>query len=144
MYNALVHAVGGVRPGAFAVVHGAGPIGLASVALLRACGAARVTDRALLDECSRAEQKHQRLPDLVADGVRQARDVTLAFVVTGGRIEPDDLRRAATRVPRHARTTVVQAKPNHPKRLAPGTPVTELIVGSLGELRGLLSLGERS
>ncbi len=42
VYNALVHAAGGVRPGAFTVVHGAGPIGLASVALLRACGAARV------------------------------------------------------------------------------------------------------
>jgi threonine dehydrogenase-like Zn-dependent dehydrogenase len=42
VYNALVHAAGGVRPGAFTVVHGAGPIGLASVAMLRACGAARV------------------------------------------------------------------------------------------------------
>ena len=42
VYNALVHAAGGVRPGAFTAVHGAGPIGLASVAMLRACGAARV------------------------------------------------------------------------------------------------------
>ncbi len=42
VYNALVHAAGGVRPGAFTVVHGAGPIGLASVAMLRACGAAKV------------------------------------------------------------------------------------------------------
>ncbi len=42
VYNALVHAAGGIRPGAFAVVHGAGPIGLASMAMLRACGAARV------------------------------------------------------------------------------------------------------
>lgn len=41
-YNALVHAAGGIRPGAFTVVHGAGPIGLASVAMLRACGAAKV------------------------------------------------------------------------------------------------------
>jgi threonine dehydrogenase-like Zn-dependent dehydrogenase len=42
VYNALVHAGGGVAPGAYAAVYGAGPIGLASVALLRACGAARV------------------------------------------------------------------------------------------------------
>lgn len=42
VYNALVHAAGGVRPGAFTVVHGAGPIGLASIAMLRACGAAKV------------------------------------------------------------------------------------------------------
>jgi threonine dehydrogenase-like Zn-dependent dehydrogenase len=42
VYNALVHAAGGVRPGAFAVVHGAGPIGLATVAMLRTSGAAKV------------------------------------------------------------------------------------------------------
>jgi scyllo-inosose 3-dehydrogenase len=42
VYNALVHAAGGVTPGAFTVVYGAGPIGLASVAMLRACGAARI------------------------------------------------------------------------------------------------------
>jgi hypothetical protein len=42
VYNALVHAAGGVRPGSFTAVHGAGPIGLASVAMLKACGAARV------------------------------------------------------------------------------------------------------
>jgi scyllo-inosose 3-dehydrogenase len=42
VYNALVHAAGGVTPGAFTVVHGAGPIGLASLAMLRACGAARI------------------------------------------------------------------------------------------------------
>src|SRR5262249_18448547 len=42
VYNALVHAAGGVPPGAYAAVHGAGPMGLASVAMLRACGAARV------------------------------------------------------------------------------------------------------
>jgi threonine dehydrogenase-like Zn-dependent dehydrogenase len=42
VYNALVHAAGGVKPGAFTAVHGAGPIGLASVAMLRACGAARI------------------------------------------------------------------------------------------------------
>jgi threonine dehydrogenase-like Zn-dependent dehydrogenase len=42
VYNALVHAAGGVKPGAYAVIHGAGPIGLASVAMLRACGAAQI------------------------------------------------------------------------------------------------------
>src|SRR5262245_10592550 len=42
VYNAIVHAAGGIKPGAFAVVHGGGPIGLASVALLRAAGAAQV------------------------------------------------------------------------------------------------------
>jgi threonine dehydrogenase-like Zn-dependent dehydrogenase len=42
VYNALVHGVGGVRPGAYVAVHGAGPIGLASVAMLRACGAAHI------------------------------------------------------------------------------------------------------
>ena len=42
VYNAIVHAAGGVTPGAFAAVFGAGPIGLAAVALLRTSGAARI------------------------------------------------------------------------------------------------------
>ncbi len=42
VYNAIVHAAGGIAPGTFAGVYGAGPIGLAAVALLRASGAARI------------------------------------------------------------------------------------------------------
>jgi threonine dehydrogenase-like Zn-dependent dehydrogenase len=75
VYNALVHGVGGVRPGSFAVVHGAGPIGLASVALLRASGAARVT----VFEVS--EQRRRLALSMGADSVYDPRESSADEVI---------------------------------------------------------------
>jgi threonine dehydrogenase-like Zn-dependent dehydrogenase len=76
VYNALVHAAGGVTPGAFTVVHGAGPIGLASVALLRAAGAARI----VVFEVS-AERRALALT-MGADSAHDPREAAVADVVT--------------------------------------------------------------
>lgn len=81
VYNALVHAAGGVRPGAFTVVHGAGPIGLASVALVRACGAARV----IVFEVS--PERRALAVAMGADSVHDPRSVVADAIVrdeTGG------------------------------------------------------------
>jgi hypothetical protein len=48
--------------------------------------AGRVTRRMVLDACARAEPTGRGLADLIGDGVRQARDLTYAVVVTGPRL----------------------------------------------------------
>ena len=80
-YNAVVHAAGGVQPGAFAVVHGSGPIGLASVSLLRASGAARVI------VFEPVEERRQLALAMGADAAFDPRGKTIDDVVmseTGG------------------------------------------------------------
>jgi threonine dehydrogenase-like Zn-dependent dehydrogenase len=75
VYNALVHAAGGTRPGAFAVVYGAGPIGLASLVLLRASGAARV----IVFEVS--EERRRLAVTMGADSVHDPRAEDPAAIV---------------------------------------------------------------
>lgn len=75
VYNAIVHAAGGIQPGAFTVVHGAGPIGLASVALLRAAGAARV----IAFEVS--ERRRQLALTMGADAVHDPRSAPADEIV---------------------------------------------------------------
>lgn len=75
VYNALIHAAGGVRPGSYTVVHGAGPIGLASVALLRASGAAKV----IVFEVS--EERRRLARTMGADAAHDPRGVDAHAVV---------------------------------------------------------------
>jgi uncharacterized protein (DUF58 family) len=107
-------------------------------------GALRITSQVLLDACSRAAWRRRPLPDLIADGVRQARDLTWAFVVTGSRPDFATLRRAASRVPRHVRTSVLRVVPGERAAVAPGTSVSLLTMGQLSDLRGLLRKGEKA
>jgi threonine dehydrogenase-like Zn-dependent dehydrogenase len=76
VYNALVHAAGGIKPGANAVVHGAGPIGLASVAMLRTCGASRI----VMFEVS--EDRRKLAIAMGADAAYSPRDNAADEVVT--------------------------------------------------------------
>jgi uncharacterized protein (DUF58 family) len=103
-------------------------------------GGQRVTHQIILDACSRAEHTHRPLADLVGDGVRQARDVTYAVVVTGPRSFAD-VRRAASRVPRHVRTVVLRVAPQEKKGVSPGA-VAVLTLNQLTDLRTLLQKGD--
>jgi uncharacterized protein (DUF58 family) len=105
-------------------------------------GAQRVTSQVVLDACSRADFARRTFPDLIADGVRQARDLTFAFVVTGSRPDFASLHRAASRVPRHVRTSVLRVVPGNNPAVAPGTSVSVLTMGGLADLRALLRKGE--
>ncbi len=111
---------------------------------VRRRGALRITSQVVLDACSRAAWGRKPLPALIADGVRQARDLTWAFVVTGSRPDFPTLRRAASRVPRHVRTSVLRVVPGDSAAVAPGTSVSVLTMGQLSDLRGLLRKGEKA
>ncbi|GAA2394876.1 hypothetical protein Cme02nite_54900 [Catellatospora methionotrophica] len=111
---------------------------------VRRQGARRLTSQQVLDACSRAGLGRRRFADLIGDGVRQAQDVTFAFVVTGSRPDFATLRRCASRVPRHVRTAVVRVVPGASPAVAPGASVSVLTMGKLSDLRSLLRKGEKS
>lgn len=102
----------------------------------------RVTRQVVLDACARAEATDRPLTDLVADGVDQARDLTYAVVVTGAGRTVAELRRAASRVPRHVRTIAIHIDPAGRKGLAPGRSITVLTVTRLADLRDLVGKKE--
>lgn len=106
-------------------------------------GAQRVTGRQVLDACSRAEFTRRPFAALIGDGVRQARDVTFAFVVTGSLPDFAALRQAATRVPRHIRTFAVRVMPGEKAAVAPGSPVSVLTLSRLSDLRSLMRKGDK-
>jgi uncharacterized protein (DUF58 family) len=106
-------------------------------------GAVKLTSQLILDACSRADHARRPFPELIADGVRQARDLTFAFLVTGSRPDFATLRRAASRVPRHVRTSVLRVAPGERAAVAPGTAVSVLTMSQLADLRGLLRRGDK-
>lgn len=102
----------------------------------------KVTRQVVLDACARAAATNKPLADLIAEGARQARDLTFAIVVTGAARGFAEVRKAASRVPRHVRTVVLHINPDGRKGVAPGSSVTVLTVTQLSDLRGLLGKGD--
>lgn len=107
-------------------------------------GSRKVTAQAVLDACSRAAFTRGAFAASIGEGVRQARDLTLAFVVTGSVPDFPALRRAASRVPRHINTAVVRIAPGENPAVLAGVPVSVLTMGQLSDLRGLLRKREEA
>jgi uncharacterized protein (DUF58 family) len=104
---------------------------------VRRRGAGQASEQAVLDACARAGHTRRRLPELIGDGTRHAPDLTFAVVVTGPRTT-SEVRRAASRVPRHVRTVAVRVDPAATRALDRGGPVSVVTLTRLEELRALL------